>query len=238
MLVRARFLVFVLAMCCLIAGTACSQAQDATGASDPGVRNLLVIGDSISLGYGVLGDGPHCSGAPSYDDPGSAYPAILARRLEADLHIRARSGMGLVRNFGGSNGETAMELLDRTGFPESIDVAIVHLGTNDFYQNDPGILFENTYDELLEDLRSQYPAATILLLSGPMLNGDDREKLDAAVSLIASRQQSGGADVRHVLLANSQKEEGRYGCDWHPGVATQSYAADVILEQILPEQTR
>lgn len=146
--------------------------------------------------------------------------------------------MGLVRNFGGSSGETAMELLDRAGFPEHVDVAIVHLGTNDFYQNDPGILFENAYDRLLEDLQGRYPAATILLLSGPMLSGDDREKLDTAVSLIASRQQSNGADVQHVLLANSQKEDGRYGCDWHPGVATQSYAADVILKQIVPEQIR
>lgn len=146
--------------------------------------------------------------------------------------------MGLVRNFGGSSGETAMELLDRAGFPENVDVAIVHLGTNDFYQYDPGTLFENTYDGLLEDLRGRYPAATILLLSGPMLSGEDREKLDAAVSLIASRQQSNGADVQHVLLANSQKEDGRYGCDWHPGVATQSYAADVILKQIVPEQIR
>lgn len=131
-----------------------------------------------------------------------------------------------------------MELLDQTEFPVDLDLAIIHLGTNDFYAHDPGILFENTYDLLLDDLRRRYPDVSILVLSGPMLSGDDRENFDSAVSRVAERQHSKGASVTHILLSASQKEEGRYGCDWHPGIATQQQVAEVILERILHEKKR
>mmetsp|Transcript_20418 Transcript_20418/g.34190 ORF Transcript_20418/g.34190 Transcript_20418/m.34190 type:complete len:565 (+) Transcript_20418:109-1803(+) len=63
---------------------------------------MLVIGDSISAGYGVDGM-PPCSFAAELEDVTHGFAYLVAQNVHADLHVIAWSGKGVVRNYGDSN---------------------------------------------------------------------------------------------------------------------------------------
>jgi len=77
------------------------SGDGALNAPAPPERRMLVIGDSISTGYGVEGDGPDCAFSYATQNGARAYGALAARELSADVHIIALDGRGLVRNWGG-----------------------------------------------------------------------------------------------------------------------------------------
>jgi hypothetical protein len=78
------------------------------GAPPASGRLIEIIGDSISAGYGNLGievHPPYTSGCSFSLDTQSAYQAygsVVARALNAEASIIARSGWGMYRDPGGS----------------------------------------------------------------------------------------------------------------------------------------
>ena len=59
-------------------------------------RRLLVIGDSISAGFGVLCNSSDGTFTPATESAYHAYPGIAARALDADLQDIAYSGKGAI----------------------------------------------------------------------------------------------------------------------------------------------
>ena len=78
------------------------------------VRKIEVIGDSISVGYGLDGTNP-CTNTAALEDNPKTYAALAANALGADYRIVAWSGEGLVRNIATDTRPLMPELYTRYG---------------------------------------------------------------------------------------------------------------------------
>ncbi|MFN3312366.1 MAG: GDSL-type esterase/lipase family protein [Hyphomonas sp.] len=208
---------------------------DMRPAPAPG-RGLLILGDSITVGYGVLGASEACAYSPQTEDFSQTYAARLGRSFGAEVHAVAYSGRGLVRNWDGGPG-TVMSEVWQWLTPEGgawtpaafqPDAVLIALGTNDFSTAHPGPAYAETYVRLLSDLSAAYPGARLYAVTGPLLPEDLRAPMEAetsrAVAEFAARGGPRDSQVRRVSL--SLAPEGRiYGCDWHPGLDTQARMA-------------
>ena len=80
-------------------------------------RKMIVIGDSINIGYGVEGEDP-CPYSADTENVLHAYGYLTATRLSSLVHVIAWSGRGVVRNYGEEPGEvgslTVPQLYNRT----------------------------------------------------------------------------------------------------------------------------
>ena len=200
-------------------------------------NNVLVIGDSISLGQGALGASRYCDIALENSDPGSAYGALVAEALSADIEVHAWGGHGLVRNYNGFRSRT---ISDRVGDLISrnkiapFDLALIHVGTNDFSGFDPGAAFEDSLRDLIFELHAHSPDAMVIALTGPMLSGVDLDKHIGAVSSSADRinRELDLPVAQHLHLPFSLLKNGQIGCSWHPSVKMHDAMADRILRQL------
>ena len=112
-------------------------------------RRIEVIGDSISVGYGVDGVNP-CTNTAAVEDNPKTYGALAADALSADYSVIAWSGKGLTRNIADDGSPLMPEIYTRYGandadnsytFPAASapDAVVINLGTNDFnYSNSRG----------------------------------------------------------------------------------------------------
>lgn len=160
-------------------------------------RRIQIIGDSISVGYGLDGTYP-CTNTAALEDAPKTYGALTAQNLSADYDIIAWSGKGLIRNYPtGEVDDTPImpELWTRYGandadnsytFPvaDTPDIVVINLGTNDFdymLTNSSGDLYEarppldpDTYTAALVNftttIQGHYPDAEFFITTSPLLS--------------------------------------------------------------------
>ncbi|WP_339896856.1 SGNH/GDSL hydrolase family protein [uncultured Gilvimarinus sp.] len=200
----------------------------------PSSRRLLVIGDSITAGYGVEGTNKSCSYSQATSSPVLAYAGVAARQLNADIHTIAWSGIGVWRSYGEDTPQ-APSIAERRlltlgdDFDSEWDVSryrpdaiIIAIGTNDFWQGSaPG--YRAAMGEFVSQVQIDYPERPIYLMVSPMLSGDARAAQQADLEAIASGQ------VEVVDLGKIEPDDG-YGCDYHPNVVTQKRLADKLVK--------
>ena len=219
----------------------------------PRPYRLEVIGDSISCGYGneISVDDPSGYGYTTENSNAyNAWAAIAARDLDAEYMAVAYSGRGVVRNYGGSNAKTLPDMYLQSIPDGSLtewdthrftpDVLTINLGTNDF---SPGKDVEEIPDfreefelgllEFVEDLRSYYPHAAIILAEGPMLSDGYpagyralSSVRDAMEAVVAARAADGDENVYYLDLGT---QSAPYGEDYHPTVETHQRMADTLM---------
>lgn len=199
--------------------------------SPPG-RLLEVIGDSITVGFGV-DCGPDDSFSFSNENHYLTYESITARALGADLITLAWTGMGMLRDDGGDEEEQMPERYLRTipterqsrwNFGVIPDAVVIALGTNDLAPGDPGQAFVSTYAKFVEDMRGRYPNARIYLAGSPMVY----EGLVEYLTSIRAARQAAGDDNVAVLDFPPPPDDG-WGCGHpnakaHQAMATQLQA--------------
>lgn len=167
------------------------------GADTVPARRLQIIGDSITVGYGVDGTYP-CTNTAALEDAEKTYGALTAKNLSADYDIIAWSGKGIIRNYPtGAVDDTPVvpELWTRYGandadgsytFPaaDTPDVVVINLGTNDFdymLYDASGALYEArdpldpaAYTAALvsftQTIQGHYPDAEFFITSSPLLS--------------------------------------------------------------------
>ncbi|HEY6876649.1 MAG TPA: SGNH/GDSL hydrolase family protein [Polyangiales bacterium] len=183
-------------------------------------RQLEVIGDSTSAGYGVrgrLGD-RDCYRSESH---WLSYGAHAARALGAELSTIAVSGVGVTRNYA-SAAPTMLALYDRvlTNDPrraehvQPADAVVVNLGANDVNdgKGDPGLAFEYRYRQLLHRIRARHPWALIVCMLAPTLSG-------AKLALMQRRIRSAialGRDRRVIWFDGiATQTADHYACAYH-----------------------
>lgn len=208
---------------------------------------ILVIGDSITAGYGNVGDGPFCGFTAATEDGLQSYGAFIAQRFGGDAVITAFSGKGVYRNRDTSDPWVMPRLYDRldalddtsyAGF-SPLDLVIVNLGTNDFaFSNPEERPFIDAYAAFVEDLRERFPSAPIVLVSGPMLTDEwpsgmfQRSTLRRHLEAVrADRALAGDRNVHFVEVEPTLPEE-PFGCDYHPHVTTHARMAEVLTAAI------
>lgn len=202
-------------------------------------RGLLIIGDSITVGYGVLGPDAACAYSAGTEDHEATYAASLRRAFGAEVHAIAISGRGLVRNWDGGDGAHMREvwawLTPEGGVWDAArfqpDAILIALGTNDFSTADPGPAFAVEYAALLRKLSDAYPGAALYAVTGPLLPPDILSRLEAAVDEAIADFIAGGGVASRVSLPLAA--EGHvYGCDWHPGRDTQALMARILIDRL------
>ena len=201
-------------------------------------RKLLIIGDSISSGYGVEGENELCKYSYGTHNTAKAYSFLAADALNADVQVIAIAGRGVIRNSS-SGQEDPMSLVYKRVNPVSgewdpslytPDAVVVHLGTNDFFQANPAEEFVTAYDQMLLELSEDYPDAQLYMAFGPMLYGEDRE--NAITNIQKAKDQfnaRGGAQATYIELLPAESGH-RRGCDYHPGTDSQIVMAEQLVE--------
>ncbi|MES2935131.1 MAG: SGNH/GDSL hydrolase family protein [Pseudomonadota bacterium] len=200
-------------------------------------RRLLVLGDSITAGYGVEGAGQTCPYSPKTSNQQLTYTAMTANLLKADLHTIAWSGIGAWRAYGETT-PTAPTIGQRysrilADDPQSSwnpanyqpDAVLIAIGTNDYWYGQPDKSYRKAMDNLLGRLAEEYPASAIYLIVSPMLQGRQREAHRTVLESLTSVR------IRLIDLGKMEKVDG-FGCDGHPTPATQARLAKALVREL------
>ena len=220
----------------------------------PSLR-IEVVGDSITCGYGVLGDSERCPFTFATERASAAYGARLAAALAADVTTLCWSGRGVLRNYDGSTNGTMPQLYEQAvptapPVPWSFaaaaraDAVVVNLGTNDFLGGAGRPLdlaaFEEAYVRFLRRVREREPSAFILVTTSPMLKAEPSPSGPGTVQelararferVVARRTEEGDRRIELVPLDGDATAKNQ-GCDGHPNADDNARIA-ARLERVL-----
>jgi lysophospholipase L1-like esterase len=199
-------------------------------------RRILIIGDSISCGYG--NEATRDEGNPLDKENGyMTYGGIAARKLNAELQIVAWSGRKLYPN------NTMVELYDRALAMEDKPkadlkgwvpgVVLINLGTNDFGNRNSlpdkqGWI--GAYKGFIKTIRRTAPGAYIFVASGPM--GTAAEWDAWAKAVVADLNQAGDDKVAYLPFPTQDINRDGIGGHWHPNLKTHAKMADRLVKEI------
>jgi hypothetical protein len=206
-------------------------------APNPAPHRLMVLGDSISVGFGIEGLNEQCSFAINTSNQQFTYSALAAKELNADLHTLAWSGIGVYRNYDEIT-PAALHLPDRQKFtlandPSSLwdtslyipDAIIINVGTNDYSHGDPNPEYRNTMVDLISQLQISYPSAMVYVVVSPMLLDDLRTSQKNALSALTNNK------VKLIEWAVNYGGDG-FGCLYHPNKVTNMQFAKVLADTL------
>jgi len=209
-------------------------------------RQIEIVGDSWSVGYGDTSPTHSCPGEGVHNstDTQQAYGSLVARHFNADYRINAFSGFGIARNYGGSSPGMNLPAIYPRLIPGALtpvetgpgdwhpQIIVINLGTNDF--STPLHAGEAWPDD--KALRDAYRTRYIDFARGLIANRPD-------VRLILMGSDAFIADVDQVAAALRSAAPGRVstihmggleltGCDWHPSLKDQQHLADLVQAEI------
>jgi len=185
-------------------------------------RKLEFIGNSITCGTGVDQSEVVC-GKGKWHDQHNAYMSYgprIARAFNAQYHISAYSGIGLIHSCCNLT-MTMPEIFDKVNMGDNTipwdfksyqpDVVTICLGQNDGIQD--SVKYTSAYVKFVETIRSHYPKAEIICLTSPMAD----EKLTTAIKnyltgIVAHLNNNGDKHVDKFFFSRSWNN----GCDGHP----------------------
>jgi len=207
-------------------------------------RRIEFIGDSITAGYGVEGTSPTCIFSKETENAARTYAAQTAGYFDADYHVIAVSGLGVVRNYNSEGAMSAGTMLSYYGrtlaneteenwnFAEwQPDAVVINLGTNDFSTtpHPAGEVFLQGYTNLIFKVRERYPETHIFTIAGPIMVGPAEDTIRSVVAQM--NEVLGDERVYYVPIENTlELTDVDYGCDWHPNEHGQAK----IAEQLIP----
>lgn len=219
-------------------------------------RTMLVLGDSITCGYGNEGEHAQtCTLTPDTESNFLAYASIAARELDADLTTVCYSGKGVYRNYNAGTPEAATEpdpalapdYLDRV-IPDDKElrfdprterpaVVIVNLGTNDFLAPIGPVdlpAFEAAYRVYAQRVRQTWPEAHTIFTLSPMLSdafiaGQPRENSRRVITKVVDELVAAGDGRAYFMELVDQGFRRGMGCDYHPNLTTHRIMADQLV---------
>ncbi|WP_445735908.1 SGNH/GDSL hydrolase family protein [Mariniflexile sp.] len=211
-------------------------------------RKIEFIGNSITCGYGTEGASRHEKFLPSTENVNQSYALITSKAFNADCHVIAHSGLGVVRNYGAKNKVS----VDRATMPMRFnqildtdnsllwdfnswkpDMLVINLGTND-YSTKPypdKAIFQNTYKSLIEKIQDVYGNIPVFLICGPLID----EPAYTNIKELANDMKQSNPELNiHFIgipkaLLNSTSD---LGSDSHPSYKGQLKMAKHIIPTI------
>jgi acyl-CoA thioesterase-1 len=121
-----------------------AQPVTAVSHESSSVKRILVLGDSLSAGFGLR--------------PNQAYPALLTEKLRAaDLSFE-------IINASQSGGTTAGGLQRLPAhLKRKIDIFILELGINDAFRGVPIAEIRNNLKAIIDQVKARYPNVRIII---------------------------------------------------------------------------
>jgi hypothetical protein len=197
-------------------------------------RKIEFIGNSITCGASSDMSAIPC-GKGVWQDQHNAYlsyGATTARALNAQYHLSAVSGIGLMHSCCGLQ-IIMPQVFDKVSMRNDTiswnfnlyqpDVVTVCLGQNDGIQD--ATLFVENYITFIKRLRGYYPNATIICLTSPMADGNLGAFMKKTLTEIVSKMNTAGDKkiTSYFFLKQYNK-----GCDWHPSIEEHKEIADEL----------
>ncbi len=203
-------------------------------------KRLLVIGDSITAGYGVEGANQHCHYTLDTSNQQLTYAALAANNLGADLHAIAWSGIGAWRSYGEKT-PVNQTIIDR--YPRALaddknshwnpakyvpDAIIINIGTNDFWDGAVTEEYKQGMEKLIAKVQADYVNKPIYLIVSPMLGDKKHEAQKQILNSLASAQ------IKVFDIGESTGAEG-FGCDYHPNITTHARLGNELEKKLKAE---
>ena len=139
---------------------------------------IEIIGDSISNGYGVLGNYSQGDGSALWSDATQAYNFLTAQALNADFSNPSWSGLGCKYGYSSITMQDVYPAqrynFDKTtpySFDKEPNIVVLALGTNDNSIQSNATLKREGLVEMLTLVREKNPTAPIVWIHGMMTNG-------------------------------------------------------------------
>lgn len=204
---------------------------------------ILFVGDSLSVGYGVEGKSVECENERKYKNNRCSFASVAARKLNAEYHVLAVSGRGVVRNYNEPKQKSKRPLpsyLDNTLYNDDSlkwdhsawvpDTIVINLGTNDFSTEPrPGKTeFLTGYRNLTVKLRKLYPEARIYCCVGPAQS----EPFFQYMADFFKRNK----DKKICRVNMAMMTERDWGCDYHPNVGAAERMAEELTSRLKQKQ--
>ena len=224
-----------------------SDGKLLTPPAKPG-RKIEFIGNSITCGYGTEGANRHESFRPQTENAWKSWAFILGRAFDADCHVVAHSGLGVVRNYGDSarisqnlvpmphrfNRALDMEPSPLWDFSRWIpDVVVINLGTNDFSTRPHPykVEFQRGYEELLTRIRGAYGEIPVFCVVGPLTDEPCHRYVKEVVHQYNILHNDGNVHFVGMppALLNEAKD---LGSDSHPSYRGQKKMARMMMPVI------
>lgn len=202
---------------------------------------IEVLGDSITSGYGLLGQASSENpGDPIWHDGTQTYAAQAILELDADCSVISCSGIGANKGFPFFDMQQYYEKTsffrdwtsqgsDHT-FGRVPDAVIINLGTNDFSQGATEQGFKDSVKSLITFIRTAYKTDMPIIWVHNMM-GDCRYEWTSAVL-----EEMGGEAAGLFALRMPANHNGTNG---HPALAGHKNAARRLvaeLEDLLPTE--
>jgi acyl-CoA thioesterase-1 len=188
----------------------CAVSASVWAADEQPVK-IVVLGDSLSAGYGLPAD--------------EAFPAKLAQALKA-------KGIAVSVTNAGVSGDTASGGLSRLDWsvPEGTEAVIVELGANDALRGIDPKLTEHAIDSILTKLAARHISVLLAGMKAPRNMGADYVKaFDAVYPALASNH----AVVFYPFFLDGVATDTKL--NQADGLHPTAAGVDVIVARILPQ---
>jgi acyl-CoA thioesterase-1 len=146
--------------CLLLAALLLSAPALAAADTAATRKTILVLGDSLSAGYGV--------------DPDQAWPALLQKKIDA-------AGLKFKVLNAGVSGDTTADGLQRVDWllRRKADVLLLELGANDGLRGLPVAAARTNLQAIMDRFRQKYPAIKLVIAGMKMPPNMGFEYVDA-----------------------------------------------------------
>ena len=204
---------------------------------------LEFVGNSMTCGYGIESNNPSDTFSKETENHYYAYPALVSKGLNAQYVVVARSGIGVYRNYGGpveGSVDCLPNLYDYTLYGDTTevwdssryipDIVCVNLGTNDCVLEGYAIhLLKDAFVKFSQKLRSIYPDAKIIWMTGCMLHGKPLEDLQSVLDEVVQESKTAGDKCMYRFDFTPQTGDLGYAAGWHPSRQQHERMADELI---------
>jgi lysophospholipase L1-like esterase len=198
------------------------------------VRKIEFIGNSITCGAGADPSEIPC-GKGVWQDQHNAYMSYgptTARALNAQYHLSAVSGIGLMHSCCNMN-IIMPPVFDKISMRNDTiawdfnkyqpDAVTICLGQNDGIQDSTA--FCNNYIAFIKQLRGHYPKATLICLTSPMADASLAAFMKKTLTAIVNKENKSGDRKITSYFFSKQFHN---GCDGHPDLAEHKVIAEEL----------
>jgi hypothetical protein len=202
-------------------------------------RKLMFIGDSVTCGEYNERFPPENDHSPRTTNAGRSYGMLLARWLNAQVHLVSYGGRGLTRNWDGNTNVNTVPVFFPRALPDdpastwdpakySPDVIVINDGTDLDAGPVDEAKFIDAYAAFVATVRKTHPGAWILLSESPFQTDGsdgrlrtDRDQLFRTITAVVERQHRAG-DMRIRVVHTG----------FQPGTPTDTHPVAFQQEQI------
>ena len=193
-------------------------------------KRIMVIGDSITSGYGVMRMNGDRGFYSSEQDVQNTYGWLVAKALGAECDILGISSAGIVKNpiSGRWNTYGATVINEPYTIPEDEmpDLVILNLGTIDNHGSIKDAEFEVGYNRFIKELRETLGEEVPILCA---IGGITNEPYNVISKVVTERKEKGDKNLYSYKIIASRDDENCCGGDIHPNANGHAAMAEELV---------